>query len=65
MIKRIMERHEGGIEDGIEGLKEAAKEVKDANCIFGVRMSSTTISVPKGTFIHYTYHASVAFVRVV
>lgn len=59
---RVMSRHK---EDAMDGLEAQASRVRDANCVFGVRMSSTAATSPEGTFIYHTYHASVAHVRMV
>lgn len=54
---------DGRKENGLDGLEAQASRVQDANCVFGLRMSSTAATSPEGTFIYHTYHASVARVR--
>lgn len=60
IIDSLLKRSPGTVDDGLVELINNAGKIKGVNCIFGIRVTSTFAQFKNGSFIYYTYYATVA-----
>lgn len=60
LVDTMLKKTDGTVDDGLSELIKTASTLHGANCIFGIRVTSTFAAFSNGAYIYYTYHATVA-----